>query len=102
MSQISAKTVNADSQGSYLVNYLVVLWLEGRSCSRSCWLQTWCIGTACMWRQRKEALYVCGTYSFLSDVLTKEVGALDPLHYSPVNVDGESVTCHPQSTPLSC
>jgi hypothetical protein len=28
-------------------NYLAVLWLGGRSCSGSCWFQTWYIGTAC-------------------------------------------------------
>ena len=43
------KEVNADSPGSYLVksNYLAVLWLRCRSCSGSCWFQTWCIVTAC-------------------------------------------------------
>jgi transposase len=47
--------------------YITVLWLGGRSCSWSCWLQTWCISATCRAVAERTAYELGGWVSTLGE-----------------------------------
>ena len=108
-------SVNADSPGSYLVNfltnYLVVLWLGGRSCSESFWFQTWCIDTACH-AVAERIVYDLGGWSILQFFLPltlpdteildgRELGTSDVLGHMHYPLKHLEVGCQAVAIPSS-